>query len=190
MTTYLALGPCAPRCIAPRGEHVPDERCTPAAAMRKGDTVSAGAPSILLADPTPDPENEGWVILAFDTCEPRSYPAGEVFQIRRPAPQRLAPALPEGTRRFRVHSADGGPAVDCHLWPCGKLTMDMFGQRLRSGFSLDEMLERNWENARIEWEPEGPAPQDQPLPPTGPLALFDVSEHTDTGRPDGVRITG
>ncbi|WP_030236881.1 hypothetical protein [Streptomyces sp. NRRL S-350] len=190
MTVYLALGPCTPRCIAPRGEHFPDERCTPAADMRKGDTVSAaGALSILLADPTTDPEHPGWVILAFDTCDPRSYPAGEVFQIRRPAPVRVAPELPEGTRRFRVHPV-GGQAVDCHLWPCGKLTMDMGGQRWRSAFSFAEMREMGWKDARIEWDVEGPAPQDQPLPPTGPLALFDVSGHADAGRPDSVRASG
>ncbi|MEU7092983.1 hypothetical protein [Kitasatospora aureofaciens] len=179
MTTYLPLGPCDPSPCKHNGDHFPFERCMRAADMRKGDTVSTSALSVLLADPTPDPENPGWVVLAFDTCEPAPYRADAVLNVRRPAPQRLAPDLPEGTRRFRVHKDDGTPAVDCHLWPDGTLTMDMCGQRWRSGFSFAEMREMGWKDAEIEWDVEGPAPQDQPLPPTGPLALFDVSGHAD-----------
>ncbi|MGW6912518.1 hypothetical protein ACWGB8_01650 [Kitasatospora sp. NPDC054939] len=61
--------------------------------------------------------------------------------------------LPAEPRRFRVHK-DGYEPQDCTLHPDGRMSRELFGQALWSMLSLGDMLEMNWENAEIEWDPE------------------------------------
>lgn len=64
--------------------------------------------------------------------------------------------LPDTPREFRVHH--DGRTQDCTLHPDGTMTAVMAGQVLRNALTFDEMRERNWATARIEWDP---APLDE-----------------------------
>ncbi|MER5302242.1 hypothetical protein ABT039_22665 [Streptomyces lasiicapitis] len=82
-----------------------------------------------------------------------------------PEPARHAPVqLPSRPRRFRVHSPGRAPQ-DCTLHPSGTITRVMAGQLWVSGLSFDDMLERDWAAARIEWDPDEPQPGDPARPP-------------------------
>lgn len=63
--------------------------------------------------------------------------------------------LPEKPRPFRVHSSDDR-TQDCTLHPDGRMTMQINGEALTSMLSFDEMRERNWAAAHIEWDPQTP----------------------------------
>ena len=67
-------------------------------------------------------------------------------------------------RPFRAHTVNG--PQDCWLHPDGTLTMTAVGQLWRSAFTYDEMLELDWSDCRIEWDPadHGAPPPQQPLP--------------------------
>lgn len=67
-------------------------------------------------------------------------------------------------RPFRVHTPNG--PQDCWLHPDGTLTMTAAGQLWRSAFTYDEMLELDWSDRRIEWDPadHGTPPPQQPHP--------------------------
>ena len=71
--------------------------------------------------------------------------------------------LPSGPRTFRVHH--DGRTQDCTLHPDGRLSTHMAGQNWVSALSFDEMRERNWATAHIEWDPaplpEQPEPEQQ-----------------------------
>ncbi|WBP91994.1 hypothetical protein [Kitasatospora cathayae] len=64
---------------------------------------------------------------------------------------------PTGPRRFRVHT-DGCEPQDCTLHPDGRMTMELGGRTLVSWLSLEDMLEMNWADSRIEWDPEPATP--------------------------------
>ncbi|MFF2571098.1 hypothetical protein [Streptomyces sp. NPDC058084] len=76
--------------------------------------------------------------------------------------------LPSEPRKFRVHSTDGG-TQDYTLHPDGRMTTVMAGQLWVSCLSLDDMLEMNWADDRIEWDPQGePEPPESPAPEPSP----------------------
>jgi hypothetical protein len=92
----------------------------------------------------------------------------------RTAPSQPTPAEPTGPaapvelpaepRAFRVHLDDRRPQ-DCTLHPDGRITSVMGGQTWRSAFTFDELLDMDWDGARIEWDPvEEPEPE--PVPAT------------------------
>lgn len=74
--------------------------------------------------------------------------------------------LPSEPRDFRVHSPGMAPQ-DCTLHADGRMTMVVAGQTLVSALSFDEMRERNWATAHIEWDP---VPRAQPDPEATPAA--------------------
>ncbi|MFE0727914.1 hypothetical protein ACFW2X_06620 [Streptomyces antibioticus] len=63
---------------------------------------------------------------------------------------------------IRVHIA-GAPPFDCVLYPDGTQTAVINGQRLRNMLTIADMLEMNWADARIEFNP--PPLVDQPERP-------------------------
>lgn len=78
-------------------------------------------------------------------------------------------ALPTEPTPIRVHN--DGRTQDCTLHPDGRLTMRVGDQTLVNMLTFDEMRERNWANAHIEFDPapldtqpahraEAPAPLD------------------------------
>ncbi|GFH34328.1 hypothetical protein [Streptomyces pacificus] len=71
--------------------------------------------------------------------------------------------LPTKPRRFRIHH--DGRTQDCTLHPDGRLTMTAAGQLWVSALSFDEMRDRNWATAHVEWDPaeESPEPP-KPVP--------------------------
>lgn len=79
-------------------------------------------------------------------------------------------ALPDRPTPIRVHT-EGRPPFDCTLHPDGTLTA-MFGGELRRNFmSFDDMRDRDWAGARIEFnppaldnEPEEAAPVQDAIP--------------------------
>lgn len=69
--------------------------------------------------------------------------------------------LPTAPTPIRVHK-EGLRPQDCTLHPDGTLTAVFNGQQYRNLMSFDDMRERNWRHARIEFNP-GPLP-DEPEP--------------------------
>ncbi|MGP3737974.1 hypothetical protein ACTWJ9_33225 (plasmid) [Streptomyces sp. GDS52] len=59
--------------------------------------------------------------------------------------------LPDRPRPFRVHH--DGRTQDCVLHPDGTLTAAIGGEVRRNFMTFDEMRERNWSTAHIEWDP-------------------------------------
>lgn len=94
-------------------------------------------------------------------------PAGEAVQ--GPIELPTVPTL------IRVHNP-GFPPMDCTLHPDGVLTAVLGGQTLRSALTFDEMRERNWERAHIEFDPaplvEEPEPEQSAEVVQEPLALI------------------
>lgn len=60
--------------------------------------------------------------------------------------------LPTEPRRFRVHK-DSYEPMDCTLHPDGRMTTVIGNETLRSALSLEDMLDMNWRDAEIEWDP-------------------------------------
>ncbi|MFJ3793820.1 hypothetical protein [Kitasatospora sp. NPDC090091] len=84
--------------------------------------------------------------------------------------------LPDQPRRFRVHKPPAEPQ-DCTLHPDGRMSRELCGQTLWSMLSFDAMLDMNWADAEIEWDP-APAEDTAPVPASEadtPLALFDAA---------------
>lgn len=78
--------------------------------------------------------------------------------------------LPDQPRTFRVHH--DGRTQDCTLHPDGRLTMTAAGQEWVSALTFDEMRERNWAGAHIEWDPAPlESPPEPAVPAYEPLAL-------------------
>lgn len=75
----------------------------------------------------------------------------------------------ETLRPFRVHLANGR-TQDCVLHPDGRMTMEAAGQTLVSLPSFEDMLDMNWADARIEWNP-APAEPDTTQPEPSQLGL-------------------
>ncbi|MET9402106.1 hypothetical protein [Kitasatospora sp. NPDC002965] len=76
-------------------------------------------------------------------------------------------------RRFRVHT-DGCDPQDCTLHPDGRMTTELAGRTLVSWLTLEDMLEMNWADSRIEWdvEPAAPAAPSVPEPAAQALPMF------------------
>lgn len=77
--------------------------------------------------------------------------------VETPAPEPIA--LPDTATPIRVH-IDGRPPFHCTLHPDGTLTA-VFGGELRRNFmGFEDMRDRDWASARIEFNP--PALDDEP----------------------------
>lgn len=83
------------------------------------------------------------------------------------------PTTVPGPRAFRVHT-EGCEPQDCVLHPDGRMTMELGGQSLVSWFSLEDMLEMNWADSRIEWDvdPTTPAASPTVSPTAQALPMF------------------
>lgn len=75
-------------------------------------------------------------------------------------------ALPAKPTPIRVHTAHAAP-LDCVLHPDGSLTARMGGEVRRNFLSFADMRERNWADARIEFNP-GPL-SEPPVPDAAPV---------------------
>lgn len=82
----------------------------------------------------------------------------------RSAPEPIP--LPDRPTLIRVHH--DGRTQDCTLHPDGTLTAVLGGELRRNFFTLAEMLERNWEHAFIEVDPQPLAAE--PVPEAVPVA--------------------
>lgn len=80
--------------------------------------------------------------------------------------------LPTEPRRFRVHQPPNAPQ-DCTFHPDGRMTLQIGDQTLRSWFSMEDMLDMNWADAEIEWDPQGPV-EPVAVEPAGAIPLFDA----------------
>lgn len=59
--------------------------------------------------------------------------------------------LPDVPTPFRVEH--DGHTQNCVLHPDGRVTMQINGEVLTSMLTFDDMCERNWATAHIEWNP-------------------------------------
>ncbi|MFJ8146595.1 hypothetical protein ACIQ6R_16210 [Streptomyces sp. NPDC096048] len=96
------------------------------------------------------------------TCRHCTSPVATADVLREPEPI----ALPTEPTPIRVHTEDR-PPFDCTLHPDGTLTAVLGGDVRRNALSFDEMRERNWDGARIEFNPEPLAEE----PETEPAAV-------------------
>jgi len=71
--------------------------------------------------------------------------------------------LPARPTPIRVHSPGLRP-VDCTLHPDGALTAVMGGEVRRNFMNFDDMRERDWKHARIEFNPAPPDEEPEPEP--------------------------
>lgn len=82
--------------------------------------------------------------------------------------------LPDQPRPFRVHKPPAEPQ-DCVLHPDGRMSMELCGQTLWSALSLEDMLQMNWEDAEIEWDPS-PLPAEPEPAALAQDAIFDAGD--------------
>ncbi|WP_128378508.1 hypothetical protein [Streptomyces cavernae] len=109
-------------------------------------------------------------------CRPRSSPGSRAATSPQPtlapetAPGQAPIELPTEPRQIRIHSPGMRP-FDCTLHPDGTLTAVMHGKPYRNLCTFADMLERNWANSHIDWNPE-PLPDEEPehAPPVLPGA--------------------
>lgn len=106
------------------------------------------------------------------TCRHCATPAAAE---NHPEPEPIQ--LPATPTPIRVHR--DGHTQDCTLHPDGTLTTVIGGQPYRNLLTFAEMRERNWQAARIEFDPgplaDEPEPEaeavQEPLVPSGLLTL-------------------
>lgn len=99
-------------------------------------------------------------------CRQCAAPAAETV-----AQEQRQIELPAEPTPIRVHTPGLRPQ-DCTLHPDGTLTAVRHGQLYRNLLSFDDMRERNWKHARIEFNPP-PLPS-APEPEQGPEAVQDA----------------
>lgn len=86
----------------------------------------------------------------------------------QPEPEQQQIQLPDEPTPIRVHKA-GLPPFDCTLHPDGTLTALLGGELRRNFMSFDDMRERNWQHARIEFNPPPLDTEPQPADEPGPV---------------------